>query len=180
MEKREATKRQTFALWCITKKDYRGQGLTFEDADKLIKELSSPDYKTKRQKAKGAMDIHSEAYQAGIHAAKACRPTPMIVQQHASPLNDNSKVIKEWICDGGVCGFASIWLKATTPENRAFINGLKKLKVNPYQKNSYQGGYSYYVHEGGQSLQIKEAFAHAYVEVLHKYKLTAYIDSRMD
>lgn len=40
-----ATSRQLWALYCITKKDYRNENLSKEDAAKLITELGNPNYK---------------------------------------------------------------------------------------------------------------------------------------
>lgn len=42
-----ATPRQRWALYCITKKDYRNEILSKEEATKLIKELGDPNYKKK-------------------------------------------------------------------------------------------------------------------------------------
>src|SRR5690606_9355306 len=41
-------------------------------------------------------DILSRATQAGYAAMNAATPTPMVVQQHAHPFDDNSPVVKEW------------------------------------------------------------------------------------
>lgn len=46
-----ATPRQRWALFCITKKDYRNEILSKEEAAKLIKELGNPDYKKKSNKS---------------------------------------------------------------------------------------------------------------------------------
>ena len=45
-----ATARQRWALYCITKKDYRNEILSTEEAAKLIQELGTPDYKKKSKK----------------------------------------------------------------------------------------------------------------------------------
>ncbi len=45
-----ATPRQRWALYCITKKDYRNEILSKEEAAKLIKELGDPNYKKKASK----------------------------------------------------------------------------------------------------------------------------------
>lgn len=45
MENNSATPRQLWALYCITKKDYRNENLTKEEAASLIKELGDPNYK---------------------------------------------------------------------------------------------------------------------------------------
>jgi hypothetical protein len=43
-----ATSRQRWALYCITKKDYRTTKLSKEEAANLIKELGDPDHKSKK------------------------------------------------------------------------------------------------------------------------------------
>ena len=45
-----ATPRQRWALFCITKKDYRNEIISKEEAARLIKELGTPDYKKKSNK----------------------------------------------------------------------------------------------------------------------------------
>ena len=50
MENSKATPRQLWALYCITKKDYRNSNLTKEEAAKLISELGSPNYKKVKKK----------------------------------------------------------------------------------------------------------------------------------
>jgi hypothetical protein len=179
------TKRQAFALYCITKKDYRNDGLTYDDASKLIKELGDPNYvkKNKDNKENEAQKIMDAAVEAGMEALNEAKPIPMIVEQHANVLDDNSPVKQSWVVDGGVCGFASIIFKANTTPNRKFLAGLKKAGLvgeHGTWSKSYQGGYSYWVGQGGQSLQRKEAFAVAFNKVLGDNGITAYVSSRMD
>lgn len=45
-----ATPRQRWALYCITKKDYRNEVLSKEEAARLIQELGDPQYKKKSSK----------------------------------------------------------------------------------------------------------------------------------
>ena len=45
-----ATSRQRWALYCITKKDYRNEILSKEEAAHLIQELGNPNYKKKTTK----------------------------------------------------------------------------------------------------------------------------------
>lgn len=47
-----ATPRQRWALYCITKKDYRNEILSKEEAARLIKELGDPNYKKASKKTK--------------------------------------------------------------------------------------------------------------------------------
>lgn len=51
-----ATPRQRWALYCITKKDYRNEILSKEEAVKLIKELGDPNYKKALRVAKTLAD----------------------------------------------------------------------------------------------------------------------------
>lgn len=187
-----ASKRQLWALYCITKQDYRDKNLTYDQASVMIKELGDPNYTKKTVTKKDdndAVRIHNEAVEAGMKALNECTPIPMVVEQHVNVLDDNSPVTKAYYVEGGVCGFAEIRFKATTPENRKFLNGCKKAGLagedkfenkNVVWTKSYQGGFSYWVSVGGQSMAKKEAFAYAYNEVLNKYGIKAYVSSRMD
>ena len=51
MENSKATSRQLWALYCITKKDYRNENLSKEEAAKLISELGDKNY-VKKSKSK--------------------------------------------------------------------------------------------------------------------------------
>ena len=51
-----ATPRQRWALYCITKKDYRNEILSKEEAAKLIQELGDPNYKKASKVAKTLTD----------------------------------------------------------------------------------------------------------------------------
>lgn len=51
MENSKATSRQLWALYCITKKDYRNENLSKDEASKLISELGDKNY-VKKTKAK--------------------------------------------------------------------------------------------------------------------------------
>lgn len=179
------TKRQGWALYCITKKDYRNEGLTYDEASKLIKELGDPNYvkKTNDTKENEAQKIMDAAIEAGMEALNNKIPTPMIVEQHANVMDDKSPVTQAWKVDGGVCGFADIRFKANTTPNRKFLAGLKKAGLvgeHGTWSKSYQGGYSYWVSQGGQSLERKEAFAYAFEKVLEANGISAYVSSRMD
>ena len=118
---------------------------------------------------------YAEAYAAGCKAAAECAPTPMVVAEHANPLNDASPVRQAWHVPEGVCGFA--WVKIRGG-NTSFARWLKKVaKARP----SYYGGIEINIREYGQSMQRKEAHARAMAKVLReKLGVEAYADSRMD
>lgn len=117
------------------------------------------------------------AVAAGNAAAAAKVPVPMVVVQHANPLNDASPVVKvyEPVMDG-VCGFA--WVKIR-PANKPFANWLKKQGL---AKPAYGGGLQYWVSAFNQSMEKKEAFAYAMADSLGKAfpDMKFYGQSRMD
>ena len=119
--------------------------------------------------------IYREAMTAGILAGNAHNPTPMVVQQHASPLNDNSPVVQQWQVSGGVCGFAWVNIRPATCQ---FARWLKK--TGKVTRKSYYGGYDLWCSEFGQSMERKEKWAGAVAKVLNDHGIKAYSMSRMD
>jgi len=145
--------------------------------------MISKAFEEKKTRSQKNLDIFNEAVKAGEDALNKCEPTPMVVEKHTNMLNDNSPVEKAWCVPDGVCGFAWISLKANTPSNRSFLNDMKRagfLGEHGKFSKSYNGGYQYWVSQGGQSMQKKEAFAHAFADTLRKYGITCYVQSRMD
>lgn len=118
--------------------------------------------------------IAQQAHEAGMEAAQSAQVVPMVVRQHANPLDDGSAVVKEYFVADGVCGFASIRIK---PGNSQFANFAKKeLGARP----AYYGGISINVSQFNQSMQLKEAYARAYAKVLEEHGINAWSESRMD
>lgn len=135
--------------------------------DTLLQEIDKP-------KMPSPEKLYAEAHAAGMAAGNALQPVPMLVEQHASPLDDNSPVVKQWVCNGGVCGFA--WVKIK-PARGKFVSFCKKHDIGYV---SDYGGYEIWVSQFGQSIEKKEAYAHAFAAVLKKYGIKAYGQSRMD
>jgi len=120
-------------------------------------------------------EIFAKAKQAGIEAGYSLRPRPIVVTQHTNPLNDNSPVEKAWYSAGGTCGFA--WVNVR-PATSAFARWLAKNKIG---HRSYHGGWDIWISEHGQSVEQKEAHAHALSEVLkNELGITCYAASRLD
>lgn len=167
-----ATKGQRWALFCINKKDYRKIVISKEEASKIIEEANR---NRKSPAKKDFQKIYDEAYKAGMEAGEKCNPTPMIVQQHKNMADDNSPIEQQWMVKGGVCGFAWINVK---PATQAFAKWLKYKEI--VKGVAYEGGYSIWVHEFGQSMEQKIAFASAFAEVLSRYRINCYVGSRLD
>ena len=137
-----------------------------------------------------AIKIFDKALQAGNDALNACIPIPMVVQLHKNMAVDSSDVIQSYHVPDGVCGFAWINIRLKNTATRRFINALKKAGLatadinsrngEPFKKSFYHGGYMYWIHQGNQSMQKKEAFAHAFAGVLLNEGIEAWTGSRMD
>jgi hypothetical protein len=98
----------------------------------------------------------------------------MVVSQHVSPVDDSSPVTKQWLVEGGVCGFAWVVIR---PANCPFANWMK---TNKGARKAYGGGLSYWVHDFDQSMERKLAYAHAFATILHEFGIDANAQSRMD
>ena len=119
-------------------------------------------------------EIYQQAHEHGNLAVKMAFVTPMVVQQRENPLNDDSKVVREYFINDGVCGFANVIVK---PANCKFA---KYLQAQGLGRKHYYGGLSMSVRDFNQSLQKKEAYAEAFAKVLNDNGITAYVESRMD
>jgi hypothetical protein len=171
-----ASYKQNWALFCLTKVDHRPLKLTKDEASAKIAELMAakePRVKKTKDANPAVLTIINKAHAAGRAALGRCNPIPMVVL-------DGSRA---YHVATGCCGFAWITVKSNTPENRKFVSGLKKLGLvgdhSEWSKGTY-GGYTYWVSVGGQSMELKSAFASAFADVLNKYGITAYTQSRMD
>lgn len=165
IDSRPATKSQRFYLFTLTKdKSWFEAELSLSEASEAISHFKAQSQSAKVNKLVEFQTIWNEALAAGIKALEECTPTPMVVQQHEQPLNDNSPVVKQYHVPDGVCGFAWVnFSPATTPF-------CKWLKEHGYVGKSYYGGYDYWVGQGNQSMEKKEAFAHAMAHVINQHK----------
>lgn len=119
--------------------------------------------------------LYRQAHAAGMAAGQGAAPVPMMVYSPVSLFNDaidHSQPV--YHVPDGVCGFAYVQLpKAVGP----FVKFLKERKIGFKRCGA---GYSISVHEFGQSLQRKEAYANAFAKVLNAHGVDSYVDSRMD
>lgn len=134
-----------------------------------------------------AKALHDKAIAAGEAALAACVPNPMIVRQHQNPLDDGSKVVREFYVADGPCGFAWINCKSTDP----FILALRKIGLAgrrndcsnvrfPWTRSDYEKAHIFWVFSGDQSIAKKEAFARAFAKVLQEGGVNAWMGSRLD
>lgn len=118
--------------------------------------------------------IYSQANDKGNAAVQMTTVQPMVVQQRENPLNDDSRLVREYFVSDGVCGFASVTVK---PANSKFA---KFLVANGLGRKAYNGGVSMSIRQFNQSLQKKEAYAYAFASVLNQHGIKAYVESRID
>lgn len=118
--------------------------------------------------------IYQQAHYQGNVAVEMANVTPMVVQQRENPLNDDSRLVREYFVSDGVCGFASVTVK---PANSKFA---KYLVANGLGRKGYGGGVCMSIRDFNQSLQKKEAYAYAFASVLNEHGIKAYVESRMD
>lgn len=109
--------------------------------------------------------IYKRAHEEGMKALKAATPEPMVVVGGG----------KQYYVPQGLCGFAWVTIY---PARGKFITWCKK---NDIGGKAYGGGWSIWTREGGQSIELKEAYANAFAEVLREsLGLKAYANSRLD
>lgn len=113
-------------------------------------------------------ELHDAAHAAGMAAGEASVPVPMIVQEHANPLDDSSPVVQSYgpIMDGS-CGSAYVTIR---PANGSFA---RWLKANRGGFPAHGGGLMLSVHAFG-SVTRKFAYAQAFAGVLREAGVSAY------
>lgn len=107
--------------------------------------------------------VFETALAAGNAALEAAKPTPMTVVGGG----------ERYFVSEGACGFAWVAFKGNTK----FGRWAKKVGV---ARAAYPTGMQYWVSQGGQSVDRKEAFARAFAAVLNFNGIEAYANYRMD
>jgi hypothetical protein len=152
----------------MIKTDYRKQDYLNEGGSLVVQPEKKKAFTKSQCKA-----IYVEAYEAGLIAGKEVS-VPKFVVGSAVGLSDAIDFSKKTYVLEGLCGFA--WVQIS-PARGAFVNWLKAQEIG---YKGYYGGYQVTVKEFGQQVDRKEAFAHAFADVLRKYGIDAYGVSRLD
>lgn len=134
------------------------------------------------EKRKEFHRVFVAAHSAGVRAAEAHEPTPMVVYEPRdvmASLMGNDKGIEDARkvyapIESGVCGFAWITIRPGTSSAARYA-----VKEHGFRK-AYYGGVEKWVSGFGQSMERKEAYARAYADVLREAGIGASAGSRMD
>lgn len=110
----EATKKQLWALYCITKKDYRNSGLTKEEASKLLSELiGDKETKGTNKPVKAQISLKDELIQyLNANVSKIVEAAKESLQIESVVMNDTRFVKddgKRYAFVGFGCAF--VWIE---------------------------------------------------------------------
>lgn len=115
---------------------------------------------------KSFAQIWTEAAIAAKDAGEAAKPTPMNVVGHG----------QHYHVPEGPCGFA--WVQLYCKGNaRSFVLWLKKQRI---ATKAYPSGFMIWISDFGQSMERKQAAAHAMAKVFRDHGIECFPQSRMD
>ena len=117
-------------------------------------------------------ELFQRAYAAGMDALNAAVPVPMRIVE-ADIWGKPKAGAQVWVEPEGMCGFAWVRIKGNTAFGR-------EMKKHGLFSRAYPTGLQFWVGEGGQSVERKEAFARAFAKVLRDNGIDAYAESRLD
>ena len=117
-------------------------------------------------------ELFQRAYAAGMDALNAAVPVPMRIVE-ADIWGKPKAGSQVWVEPEGMCGFAWVRIKGNT----GFARTMKSMG---FFRKAWDRGFEFWVSEGGQSVERKEAFARAFAKVLRDGGVDAYADSRLD
>ena len=128
-----ATPRQRWALFCITKKDYRNEILSKEEAARLIKELGTPDYKKKSNKtlSQELLDYLKEHFdEMFAEAVKSLSVKSILEDDDHVP--ENKK--RRWAMVGVGCGITYFTYRKTNKRAEEINKAQSKFRFGEIEK----------------------------------------------
>ncbi len=131
-----------------------------------LREKISHETKQRAERYAGFRAMLDEALAAGNAAGSAITPSTMYIR--------DTRTGQTWEEPEGPCGFA--WVSIFNQGNTSFGRWLLK---NGARKR-YTGGLEFWIHGFNQSMERKEACAHAMARVFQAHGIQAYAESRLD
>ena len=119
--------------------------------------------------------IYNKAHEAGMKASYEVEKKLSTYTIHSVDLCGNSIPNNPVFQMRGLCGFAGVNIKPATSKFAKLLvsKGIAK-------KDSYAGGVTMRVNYFGQVMEMKEAFANAFADVLYEEGIRCYAYSRLD
>lgn len=117
------------------------------------------------------LEIFQKAHEAGMAAGQAARVAPMVIAE-AYVTGGFIPGGRQYVVEGGPCGFAWITMPARGPH----VKAAKQFGA----RKGYPTGLKISVGAFGQSMMRKEEYAHAFAKVLREAGVKAYPESRLD
>ena len=127
-----ATPRQRWALYCITKKDYRNEVISKEEADKMIKELGDPNYKKKTSKSLSSelLDYLKEHFDEMFgEATKSLKMRSILTENKV-----DKKQAKSYAFIGFGCGYTYFKYNKNNKRAEEINNAQAKYRFNEIEK----------------------------------------------
>jgi hypothetical protein len=123
-----------------------------------------------------AKALFTKADAAGMAAIAACTPVPMIVGSAKSLFSNEMDPNKpQYFVADGVCGFAWIEIR---PSRGGIATWMKENGYGRY--DDYRRCHYMSARENSQSMQKKEAYCHAFADVMRDAGIDCSTASRMD
>jgi hypothetical protein len=124
-------------------------------------------------------ELWDKAHEAGNAAVEMTIPVPMVVQQHANQMDDNSPIVKEYLVPTGVCGFAWVVVR---PGTGSFARWARKTRRGD---TAYGGGTALKARPNlsgvsVQSLELNRSYCAAFAQILGDAGVPAHMESRID
>ena len=161
---RPASKKQLWALYCLTKKDYRGQDLTMFDASKLIEQFNASKVVSKI----GVNDIPNQVRKTSVRTKKV-----MLI------IFPNKKDKKQYAFFGFGCGFTIIDFDKRSKKGKLikelsskhhmttflkmFLKGFTKKEIKYFENVGCPLQALYY-----QDIRISSTYEHAVASFMRK------------
>lgn len=129
-----ATSRQLWALYCITKKDYRNENLTKDEAAKLIKELGDQNYK-KSNKAKSIkeqlLDFMKEKFDSiKLECAESLKCESELIDD--PEFGGTGNIVGRFVGVG--CGFTYLTYDKRSNKAKAIDEASREIHYNEVEK----------------------------------------------
>ena len=195
IEVKAATPRQLWALYCITKTDYRGKGLSYDEASSLIKKFGNPEYRKADKAEHKVVDlktellnyIKSEKLDAIIEHVKTALGIKSIVSNDTLYMKEE----KHYHFRGFGCGFAWIEYDKRSKIGKAIEEASKDIRseVRAMIVNAFPMDLRKQLEGEGtpieaivfQDITINSAYEQAVVDFMtSKGVKNAWVNSRLD